>query len=112
MVMPDKCTNPQLMRLMQLMSELSLSGPLSVERVARHLGTSPRTLQRRLSNQGMTFRLLVDAVRLDVARSLVCHTDLPVQEVAARLGYRTPGSFARAFARWTGYSPSAYRRRT
>jgi len=52
----------------------------------------------------------VDEVRLDAARTLLCQTDLPVQDVAALLGYRTPSSFARAFGRWTGRSPRAYRR--
>lgn len=94
------------------MGELALTGPLSVERVARHFGTTPRTLQRHLSYQCLTFRALVDEVRLDAARTLLCQTDLPVQEVASRLGYRTPSSFARAFGRWTGRSPRAYRRST
>jgi AraC-like DNA-binding protein len=96
-------------RVRALMAELALSGPLSIERVARHLGTSPRTLQRHLSGRSLTFRTIVDETRLEIARVLLCKTDLRVQEIAARTGYRTPGSFARAFGRWTGRSPRAYR---
>jgi AraC-like DNA-binding protein len=98
------------MRLRSTVGGLALTGPLSIHRVARHLGTSPRSLQRRLAGQNTTFRQLVDAVRLDMARVLLRETDLAVGEVARRLGYRTPSGFARAFARWTGRSPRAFRR--
>jgi AraC-like DNA-binding protein len=97
------------MRVRAILGELALTGPLSVARVAGHLGTSPRSLQRCLARQKLTLRKLVDAARLDHARVLLRETDLPVQDVAGLVGYRTPGGFARAFARWTGRSPSAFR---
>jgi len=96
-------------RLRALVSELQLTGPLSIERLAHHLGTSTRTLQRRLTERKTTYRALVDQVRLESARILLCQTDLSVQDIAARLSYGAPSGFARAFGRWTGKSPLAYR---
>ncbi|WP_157961660.1 helix-turn-helix transcriptional regulator [Acuticoccus kandeliae] len=91
------------------MEILALSGALTVERLASELGTSNRTLQRRLREQDLTFRDAQAHVRLKVAHTLLCETETAVQDIAARLGYRKPGAFARAFTRWTGQSPSAYR---
>lgn len=93
-----------------MVRELALSGPLSINRVAGHLGISPRSLQRGLALENTTFRQIVDTVRLEIARTLLAATDSPVQTIAAKVGYRTPGSFARAFGRWTGQSPREYRR--
>lgn len=90
--------------------ELALSGPLSINRVARHLGISPRSLQRELALEHTTFRQIVDTVRLEIARTLLARPDFPIQMIAAKIGYRTPGSFARAFDRWTGQTPRDYRR--
>lgn len=92
-----------------LMAELAATGPLSIERLANRLGESPRTLQRRLMARGLTFRGLLHEVRHDLARTLLLMTDLSIAEIARRLGYRSPGSFTRAFTRWTGRSPSAFR---
>lgn len=103
-------TTADLRKIQSVASKLALSGPLSLGRVARDLGISPRSLQRELALKDTTFRQIVDAVRFDVARTLLTRTDFPVQAIAAKVGYRTPGSFARAFCRWTGQSPRAYRR--
>lgn len=93
-----------------LAAELALTGPLTVGRIADHLGTSSRTLQRHLADQDVSLRAIVAESRLEIARVLLCKTDLDVQEIAARTGYSTPSGFARAFARWAGSSPRAYRR--
>lgn len=93
-----------------LAAELALTGPLTVGRIADHLGTSSRTLQRHLADQGVSLRAMVEESRLEIARVLLCKTDLEVQEIAARTGYSTPSGFARAFARWTGRSPREYRK--
>jgi AraC-like DNA-binding protein len=91
-------------------AELALAGPLSVARIAAHLGTTSRTLQRHLSEQDVSVREIVDEARLEIARVLLCKTDLSIQDIAARVGYSTPSGLARAFARWTGRSPRAYRK--
>lgn len=97
-------------RVRAVAAELALTGPLTVGRIAERLGLSSRTLQRHLADQGASLREIVDGSRLEVARVLLCKTDLTVQEIAARTGYSTPSGFARAFARWAGLPPRAYRR--
>ncbi|SDW04785.1 AraC-type DNA-binding protein [Albimonas donghaensis] len=92
-----------------MIAGLALAGTISLEAVAKRLGTSPRTLQRRLNRQGVRFWALVGQSRFGIAGALLEETDLNIQEIAAAAGYSTPSAFARAFARWSGTSPSAYR---
>jgi AraC-like DNA-binding protein len=84
---------------------------ISLVRLARQLGLSERTLQRRLEERGITFRVLVDDVRKQQAIQLLSTTMLPISEVAWKAGYADLASFNHAFRRWTGASPNAYRRR-
>ena len=94
------------------MKGLARTGKLSVETTARAARTTVRTLQRRLGEAGVTYKLLADRVRFEVATELLTSaSDMSVTEIGFELGYRDPGSFSRAFRRWTGESPSAYRRR-
>jgi AraC-like DNA-binding protein len=88
---------------------LTLSGPISLALTAQNLGISSRTLQRRLHERGISFWTMVDECRFRIAGALLRDTDLSVQEIAARVGYSTPGSFARAFSRWAGQPPRAFR---
>jgi AraC-like DNA-binding protein len=104
----SSAANP--LRIRSAMSDIAGSGELSIARVATHLGTSPRTLQRNLSRHGITYRELVDSVRREIALVLLVETNLPVHKIAQRLGYRTPSAFSRAFARWTGQAPQQLRR--
>ena len=76
--------------------------------VARALMVSTRTLQARLAGEGNRFELLVDAARRERAIGLL-HTDTPIGQVAARVGFATPAAFVRAFRRWTGQTPTGYR---
>lgn len=92
-----------------MIAGLALAGTVSLEAAARQLGTSPRTLQRRLTESGISFWALVEQSRFDIAGALLRDTDLKVQEIATRLGYSSPGGFSRAFARWAGCSPSTFR---
>jgi AraC-like DNA-binding protein len=89
--------------------QLHYGGP-TMPSVAKELGLHPRTLRRRLAGEGETFERLRDSVRYAVARELLDLTDIPVTEVAACLGFETPGVFSRAFRRWSGTSPSTWRR--
>jgi len=86
------------------------NGYPAIERVAEHIGSSVRTLQRRLSEAGVTHTALVEHVRLDMALRKLKTTRLPIGQVAKELGFRDPSSFSRAFQRWTGMSPRTYRR--
>jgi AraC-like DNA-binding protein len=79
--------------------------------VACQLGMHPRTLRRRLAEEGTSFRALVNQARATVAVDLLCHVGLTVEEVSKRLGYTDTSTFCHAFKRWHGESPSAYLRR-
>lgn len=91
-----------------LWEELSEGQP-SIKTVAKALGTSTRTLQRRLHDEGVTFAELLDTFRRRMASELLQRHDLAVYEVAFLLGYSEPSTFFRAFRRWTGTSPLKYR---
>jgi AraC-like DNA-binding protein len=82
-----------------------------LEDVARELGTSPRTLQRRLAAESVTFqRILQDAPR-ELARHYLLHSSLELNETAYLLGYEDSHSFFRAFHDWEGDSPGEWRAR-
>jgi AraC-like DNA-binding protein len=85
-------------------------GELSLAVAAEAAGTSTRSLQRRLGRDGLSFADLVDDVRFGVARELLRDERVKVVEVAAHLGYNDSANFTRAFRRWAGVSPRAYRR--
>jgi AraC-like DNA-binding protein len=77
--------------------------------VAQRLGIHPRTLGRRLQESGTTFQSLLDDTRAQMAKQLLLDTRLTVASIAAAIGYGDPTIFTRAFARWTGRTPSAFR---
>lgn len=87
------------------------NGLPSLPVVAARLGTSERTLRRRLTREGTSYRAISDEVRQVLAGQYLQTTTLPVTEIAGLLGYEDPANFRRAFRRWTGTSPAAYRRR-
>jgi AraC-like DNA-binding protein len=91
-----------------LWSELTEGVP-GLERVARSLGLSHRTLQRQLREEGTTFAALLGELRREMAPSLLRDGRLSVSEVAFLLGYEDPSAFRRTFRRWFGRSPRAYR---
>jgi AraC-like DNA-binding protein len=82
----------------------------SFEAVAENLGISARTLRRMLTAQGLSFSELLDRERQDKATFLLQTSRIPLEEVAERLGYSTLSNFVRAFHRWMGMTPAAYRR--
>ena len=75
------------------------------------LGLQVRTLNRRLADEGTSVFELAQEVRYQVARDLLANTALPVTEIAATLAYANTAGFTRAFTRWSGHGPSAWRRR-
>ena len=83
---------------------------VSIETCARWLGMSGRTLQRRLAQEGMPFRDLVEQVLESLARSLLRTPGVSIRETATRLGYADVRSFHRAFLRWTGVTPAQFAR--
>jgi AraC-like DNA-binding protein len=77
--------------------------------VAAASGLSVRTLQRHLTEAGLTYSKLVDQVRFNRATALLQQPDVKLIEVATELGYTDPANFARAFRRWAGVSPREFR---
>ncbi len=88
-----------------------LSDPPDAAEVAASMNLSLRTLQRRLAADGTSIRRLLDEVREQLAEELLLLDDLPVAEVAHRLGYVEVSSFSQAFHRWKGVGPRVWRRR-
>jgi AraC-like DNA-binding protein len=82
-----------------------------MDEIARQLTLSTRTLRRRLTEAGTSYRALVDEVRQTLAEELLDTGVLSVEDVAYRLGYAEASSFIHAFKRWTGMTPAAFARR-
>jgi AraC-like DNA-binding protein len=78
--------------------------------VADELDIHPRTLRRRLTEEGTSFRSLLNEARSTVAVDLLRNVGLTVEEVSTRLGYTEVSTFSHAFKRWHGVAPSAYSR--
>jgi AraC-like DNA-binding protein len=91
-----------------LATDRALVGP-SASAVARNMRMSQRTLARRLEREGTTFSAIVDGVRRELALRYTASHHLSFAEIAARLGFAHVEAFHRAFRRWTGQSPGAYR---
>jgi AraC-like DNA-binding protein len=70
---------------------------------------SIRTLQRRLHDDGLTYEAVMDQLRLERAVDLL-GTPVPLTEVSRRVGYDDQAHFTRAFKRWTGTTPGAWRK--
>jgi AraC-like DNA-binding protein len=91
--------------------ESSLGHPeMSLQHTAAIIGTSPRTLQRRLAEHDTSFSRSLQAVRFRTAQRLLRDPRMPLTEIAGRLGYTDPANFMRAFKRWTGIGPNDFRR--
>ena len=88
---------------------LSPSNHNTVDAVARRLHMSGRTLQRRLLDEGLTFRTILDRARSEVARKCLCETATSITRISEKLGYADRASFDTAFGRWTGRSPRKFR---
>lgn len=93
-----------------LLFESLNGGDASLEAVAQHLGTSPRTLQRKLKEEGTTHQDLLDEIRRDLSKRYLIEPQMAICEVAYLLGFSEPSAFHRAFRRWTGITPKEYRR--
>lgn len=110
---PDEPPVPErgdMLATISAVTELALhEGYPRIDWVAAKLGTTRRSLQRQLSVHGTTFNGLVERILYRHARALLGEDALSVTEIALRLGYADPAHFTRAFRRWSGVAPSAYR---
>ena len=96
-------------RLRRFLRTLVLTRRCSLETVSEFFHLEPRTLARRLEQEDIKFRELVDEARYEVARHLLADTSLAMTHVAAMLDYSEASAFSRAFRRWSGKTPVAWR---
>jgi AraC-like DNA-binding protein len=85
------------------------AGDHTMTTVARHLATSPRTLQRQLQHEGTNFQAVLTDTREHLARHYLAHSAMTTAEIAYLLAYDDTNSFYRAFRTWTGSTPDAVR---
>jgi len=96
-------------RTRRALRALLLVGSSRMPEVALHLGVGPRSLRRALAREGTSFEAVRDAVRLAMARDLLTMSTLSIADLALTLDFATPTTFIRAFRRWTGDTPAAWR---
>lgn len=87
-------------------------GNVDKESVARHMGISASTLQRRLAAEGVSFRQLLNETRRDLAERYLKEGRRPIKDVAYSLGFADLSNFTRAFRGWFGMSPREYQKTT
>jgi AraC-like DNA-binding protein len=88
----------------------SVAEPPSLEDIAEAMHLTSRTLIRRLKKENTSYKTILQNQRRDYAQQLLRDARLQVAEVGEILGYREPANFGRAFRRWFGASPAAWRR--
>jgi AraC-like DNA-binding protein len=96
-------------RVRQLLASQLPDAP-SPEQLARQLRCSTRTLRRQLQEVGSSYQALLDELRFEQARQLLAAERMPIARIAEQLGYSETASFRHAFQRWSGTSPSRFRR--
>ncbi len=77
--------------------------------IAQELHTSPQTLRRRLKQENTSFQEIKDLLRRDMAIYYLAHPEMPINDIAERVGFTEPSTFHRAFKKWTGVTPGAWR---
>lgn len=109
-LLPSAPEQPELLtQARRCIAEQLPEGAPELKRVARVLGTSNRSLQRRLSELGTSFQEVVDATRRDVAMQRLRDPKLSLTDVAFLTGFADVSAFHRAFRRWTGKTPREHR---
>ena len=98
-------------RVRNLIKDELRGGNASIERVAKQVGMSARSLQRKLRAEGTSHQELLDEMRRDLAMRYLREPEMAVCEVAYLLGFSESSAFHRAFKRWTGITPNEFRKR-
>ena len=93
-----------------IVADVIAAGEPDIHAVASELVMSVRTLQRRLAEDGTSFRDVVASTRQEIGERLLREPTLSVNDVGRRLGFSETAAFSRAFRRWTGESPATWRR--
>lgn len=95
----------------QIICTYVLTNNASLEAIADATGMSVRTLQRRLTDNGLKFHDLLDQTKFDYAKEMLLTDQTPLTEIAITLGYSDAAHFTRAFQRWSGVSPTVFRKK-
>lgn len=96
-------------RVAQLARRMLPTGQCGVDPIAAHLGLHPRTLQRRLTVEGLTCQDVIDRVRREQAARYLAEPTFPFAQVAGLLGYAEQSVLNRSCRRWFGRTPQQYR---
>jgi AraC-like DNA-binding protein len=96
-------------RVRVVLRDAIASGHYSKPEIASRLGISARTLQRRLREEGTTYRVVLDKLREDLALRYLAQSHYTSAQIGFLLGYDDPNSFFRAFRSWTGQTPEEVR---
>lgn len=102
-------TSPFSDRVRACLMEILASGQCSIVETAQKLAVSPRTLQRRLQQEGTSFQKELSHLRAELANHYLINTPYSSAEISFLLGYSDPSSFFRAFHLWTGKTPDHVR---
>jgi AraC-like DNA-binding protein len=104
-----RVTPPMHARVRALILQYLGADDCTNERVAAELGLHPRTLHRRLKQEGTSFEAVKDEVRRDLALSCLQQRDMPLMRIAEKLGYAETSVLSRSCARWFAASPRRLR---
>lgn len=96
-------------KVKQSIQQQLVHGITRQDMVADDLGMTSRTLQRKLSQEGVSYQKLLDEVRLKMAEDYLLNSELPIPEIALRLGYSETTSFHRKFKAVKGKTPGEFR---
>jgi len=93
----------------QLLSQRMRTGQANMDGLAAKMGLGPRTFQRRLSDEGLSYQQLLANCRKERAADLLLEPNVSIGEISDMLGYSSHSHFTRAFKRWVGATPEAFR---
>ncbi len=105
----DQDDRPLETQVVEEIAKLLSGGVPQLSEIAASLAMGPRTLQRRLSERGKTYQALVNEARRQLAQQLVSGSRYTLSEIAFLTGFSEQSAFTRAFKRWSGKTPGAYR---
>ncbi|WP_298450152.1 AraC family transcriptional regulator [uncultured Marinobacter sp.] len=95
-------------RVRALLASKSLSNMPSLGDIAELLHMTPRSIGRKLQEEGTSLRLIKNSLRREYAIKLMSTENLSIADISERVGFSETASFCRAFKRWTGKSPSQW----
>ncbi|MDR9751105.1 AraC family transcriptional regulator [Pseudomonas sp. SZMC_28357] len=95
-------------RIRQLL-KAQLNAAPGLDGLAEQMNCSTRTLRRHLKDLGCSYQELLDELRFDQAKQMLCEEQLPIYRIAEALGFSETASFRHAFVRWSGVAPSQFR---